>query len=164
MGIVEINGALQRSACYGHAHTRGKVSAHIIAEVKEQHQEFAVGRSEGEALGIQINYGGACCGERVYCCLKCVQHRRWCRNQRIESVQSYAGYANSRAAQPIAVDELGVVSRDVPGTVSARTLPSQRDTASCRVAPIKAAALDDAQSSGRIRHGATVRANCILRV
>src|SRR5437660_223853 len=82
-------------------------------------------------------------------CLKCVQHRRWCRNKRIESVQSYAGYADSRAAQPIAVDELGVVSRDVPGTVSARTLPSQRDAASCRVAPIKAAALDDAQSSGR---------------
>ena len=43
--------------------------------------------------------------------LKCIQHLRWSWNQRIESVQAHAGYADSRAAQSVRIDEPGVIRR-----------------------------------------------------
>src|SRR5205807_3900458 len=88
IGIVEVDGGLQRSARHRYADTGREVCPYVSAEVKAQDQEFAIGWWEGETCGIEINHGGACVRQRRHRRFEGVEHRLRCWDERIESIQS----------------------------------------------------------------------------
>ena len=124
MGVVEVDGGLQRPARHRHADARAEIRRHVVAEFEKQYEELAIGRCEIETRRIQVNHRGACRRELPHGSLKRVQDRLRRRDERVESAQPHTRHAELCSLQPMRVHELRVVRRDIRGTGLARSLPA----------------------------------------
>src|SRR5207245_9851527 len=150
VGIVEVDGSLQRPTRHGYPDARSEVRRHVVAEFEKQYEELAISRCEVEARCIQIDYSRACVLKGLHGFFEGVQHRLRCRDIWVESAQPYARHAELSALQPVRVHELRVVGGNIRGTCLARSLPAQRDATRCGIAPVGGEALDDTQCCCRV--------------
>ena len=175
VGIVEVDGALQRPASHRHAArgSRREVFRDVVAEIEAEDQELAVGGWEVETGRVQVDHRctcGAQCRESVF---DRVHDRLRSRHERVESAQPRSSDAKARAAETVRIHELrvvggnaslGVVARARRRTRLARSLPAERNTTGCRIASIEGATLNGAERSGRVSDGSGMGADRILGV
>src|SRR5438105_11801595 len=124
IGVIEIDGGLQRSAGHWYSDTRREVRPHVSAEVEGEDEELAISRWKGEPCGIEINYSGACRGERFHSFLKRVEHRLRCWHIRIKTVEPGTSQTKSRPFEPFRIQKHGVIRGNIDRPGLACSLPA----------------------------------------